>query len=95
MISFLSGAAVFVLLAIAGGMLRVLYGPAQVDRMMASQLLGTGGVALLLLIAAVTDSPSNVDVALMLALFAAFASIAFVASAPRAAHDQAKPGGRE
>jgi multicomponent Na+:H+ antiporter subunit F len=95
MISFLSGAAVFVLLAIAGGMLRVLYGPAQVDRMMASQLLGTGGVALLLLLAAVTDSPSNIDVALMLALFAAFASIAFVASAPRKENEQVEPGGRE
>jgi multicomponent Na+:H+ antiporter subunit F len=95
MISFLSGAAVFVLLAIAGGMLRVLYGPAEVDRMMASQLLGTGGVALLLLMAAVTDSPSSIDVALMLALFAAFASIAFVASAPRTENEHAEPGDRE
>jgi multicomponent Na+:H+ antiporter subunit F len=82
MTSFFSGAAVFVLIAVAGGMLRILRGPADVDRMMASQLLGTGGVAVLLLFAAATDSPSSVDVALLLALFAAFVSIAFVGSAP-------------
>jgi hypothetical protein len=31
----------------------------------------------------------------MLALFAAFASIAFVASAPRTEHEPAEPGGHE
>ena len=94
MTSFLSGAAVFVLIAVAGGMLRILHGPTEVDRMMASQLLGTGGVAVLLLFAAATDSPSHVDVALLLALFAAFASIAFVASAPRTNDEQEQSGDR-
>ena len=49
--------------------------------MMAAQLLGTGGVAILLLVAAATETPPIVDVALLLALFAAFAAVAFVRSA--------------
>jgi multicomponent Na+:H+ antiporter subunit F len=49
--------------------------------MMAAQLLGTGGVAILLLLASATETPPIVDVALLLALFAAFAAVAFVRSA--------------
>ena len=49
--------------------------------MMAAQLLGTGGVAILLLVAAATETPPILDVALLLALFAAFAAVAFVRSA--------------
>ena len=45
---------------------------------MAVQLLGTGGIAALLLIAYATDVPGVEDVALGLALLAAFAAIAFV-----------------
>jgi multicomponent Na+:H+ antiporter subunit F len=80
MISFLIGAACLVLAATAMGLLRILHGPADADRMMAAQLLGTGGVAALLLLAAASESPATVDVALMLALLAAFASVAFVTS---------------
>jgi multicomponent Na+:H+ antiporter subunit F len=83
MISFLIGAACLVLAATALGLLRILSGPADADRMMAAQLLGTGGVAVLLLLAAAGESPATVDVALMLALLAAFASVAFVSSASR------------
>jgi multicomponent Na+:H+ antiporter subunit F len=46
--------------------------------MMAPQLVGTGGVAILLLLADATATPSLVDVALTLALLAAFATVAFV-----------------
>ena len=49
--------------------------------MMAAQLLGTGGVAILVLLAAVTEVSPIIDVALMLALFAAFAAVAFVRNA--------------
>jgi len=45
---------------------------------MAVQLLGTGGIAALLLIAYATNVPGVEDVALGLALLAAFATIAFV-----------------
>lgn len=81
MTDFLIGAACFMLAATALGLLRILHGPADADRMMAAQLLGTGGVAALLLLAAAVQSPAIVDVAFMLALLAAFASVAFVTSA--------------
>jgi multicomponent Na+:H+ antiporter subunit F len=81
MASFLLGAAAFILAMVGLGLFRVFRGPADVDRMMAVQLLGTGGVAVLLLIAAAADIPAIVDVALLLALLAAFAAVTFVTSA--------------
>jgi multicomponent Na+:H+ antiporter subunit F len=81
MASFLFGAAVFVLAMVALGLFRVLHGPAEADRMMAAQLAGSGGVAVLLMLSVATETPAIVDVALMLALLAAFASVAFVRNA--------------
>jgi multicomponent Na+:H+ antiporter subunit F len=71
-------AAGVVLATVAAGLVRVLRGPADVDRMMAAQLLGTGGIAVLLLVGAAVDLPAAIDVALTMGLLAAFASIAFV-----------------
>jgi len=76
---FLLCAAGFVLAMVALGLVRILRGPHNADRMMAAQLLGTGGIAVLLL-AAGSGLPAAVDVALTLALLAAFASVAFVKS---------------
>jgi len=81
MASFLFGAAGFVLTMVALGLIVILQRPAEVDHMMAAQLLGTGGVAVLVLLAAATETPAIVNVALLLALFAAFAAVAFVRSA--------------
>jgi multicomponent Na+:H+ antiporter subunit F len=81
MANFLFGAAAFVLTMVALGLVVILRRPAEVDHMMAAQLLGTGGVAILLLLASATKAPPIVDVALLLALFAAFAAVAFVRSA--------------
>jgi multicomponent Na+:H+ antiporter subunit F len=67
--------------AVAAGLWRVLRGPDQADRLMAAQLLGTGGVALLLLLGAATHQAALLDVALVLALLGAFASVAFVLAA--------------
>jgi multicomponent Na+:H+ antiporter subunit F len=78
MAEFLLAAASFVLAMVALGLVRILRGPALADRIMATQLLGTGGIATLLLIAAATAVPAATDVALSLALLAAFASVAFV-----------------
>jgi multicomponent Na+:H+ antiporter subunit F len=78
MSDFLFGAGGFVLAMVALGLFRILHGPTDADRMMAAQLVGTGGVAVLLLLALATETPPFVDVALMLALLAAFASVAFV-----------------
>lgn len=63
------------------GLVRILRGPGDADRLMATQLLGTGGIAGLLLLGAATDRGAVVDVALTLALLAAFASFAFVRTA--------------
>jgi len=78
---FLLGAAAFILAMVAAGLVRVLRGPTDADRMMAAQLLGTGGIAAVLLLGEATDV-ATVDVALALALLAAFASFAFVKAHP-------------
>jgi multicomponent Na+:H+ antiporter subunit F len=75
----LLGAAGFVLAMVALGLVRILRGPSDADRVMAAQLLGTGGGAALLLLAAANEAPAVVDVALTLVLVAAFASVAFAA----------------
>ena len=68
----------FVLAMVALGLVRVLRGPGDADRMMAAQLLGTGGIAALLLMGVATREAAIADVALTVAVLAAFASIAFV-----------------
>lgn len=80
--SFLLAAAGFILAMVGLGLVRVLRGPADADRTMAVQLLGTGGVAVLLLQAVATGAPALVDVGLTLALLAAFASVAFAKGRP-------------
>lgn len=74
--------ALVVLASVAAGLLRVLRGPGIADRVMAAQLLGTGGIAVLLLLAAATGTAGLVDAALTLALLAAFATVALVRGAP-------------
>jgi multicomponent Na+:H+ antiporter subunit F len=81
MADFLVAAAGFILVMVALGLVRILRGPADVDRMMAAQLIGTGGIAVLLLLAAAAGEAAVVNVALTLALLATFASIAFVKGA--------------
>jgi multicomponent Na+:H+ antiporter subunit F len=83
MAEFLLAAAAFVMAMAALGLIRVLRGPKDADRIMASQLLGTGGIAALLLLAAPMSEPAAADVALTLALLAAFVSVAFVKGAAR------------
>lgn len=82
MAEFLSGAAAFVLLMVAVGLVRVVRGPTDADRMMAAQLLGSGGIAALLLVSVASGRPAVVDMALLLALVAAFASAALATHAP-------------
>lgn len=70
------------LLSLGGALWRIWRGPLAADRMMAAQLIGTGGVGTVLLLAAATDW-RMIDVALVLALLAAFAAIAFVKAQSR------------
>ena len=78
MTEFLLAASAFVLAMVALGLARILRGPGDADRMMAAQLLGTGGIAAVLLLGTATGEGATLDVALTLALLAAFASYAFV-----------------
>jgi multicomponent Na+:H+ antiporter subunit F len=91
MTSFLFGAAVLLLAMVAISLFVILRRPAEIDHMMAAQLLGTGGVAILLLLAVATETPSIVDVALLLSLFAAFAAVAFVRNASDPESEARKP----
>jgi len=75
---FLLGACAFILSMVGLGLVRILRGPVNADRLMAAQLLGTGGIAAVLLLGAATGEGAAVDVALTLALLAAFAAFAFV-----------------
>jgi multicomponent Na+:H+ antiporter subunit F len=84
---FLLSVCGFILMMVAVGLIRILRGPTNAERMMATQLFGTGGIAALLLLAAAVDVSPVVDVALVLALLAAFASVAFVKNASRETDD--------
>ena len=77
---FLIAVAGFVMFTVVVGLARIFYGPGDADRIMAAQLLGTGGVATLLLLGIARAQAPLVDVALTLAVLAAFASITFVKS---------------
>jgi multicomponent Na+:H+ antiporter subunit F len=75
-------AAVAVLLAsVAMALWRVVRGPTPSDRMLGAQLVGTGGIGAVLLLSAARGDPAIVDVALVLALLAAFAAVAFAKAA--------------
>lgn len=82
MADFLLAAALVVFVTVAAGLIRVLRGPTVTDRIMAAALLGTGGIAALLLVGVATATPALADVALTLAVLAAFASVAMARTAP-------------
>ena len=88
-------AAIAVLAAVAVGLVRVLRGPSRLDRMMAVQLLGSGGVAVLALLAVASATEAILDVALTLALLAAFASVALARALGQSREDQARADGGE
>ncbi|KAA6186692.1 multiple resistance and pH regulation protein F [Thiohalocapsa marina] len=74
---FLSGAALFVLATLVVALARLLSSRRAVDWVLAEQLLGTAGIAALLLLGVGTDSPGVIDLALLIALLASIATIAF------------------
>ncbi|WP_127145511.1 monovalent cation/H+ antiporter complex subunit F [Pelagibacterium montanilacus] len=76
------------LLTLAGALFRVWRGPDAADRMMAAQLTGTAGIALVVILAAASGDWAMLDVGLVLALLAALAAVAFVkAASPNGAGD--------
>lgn len=80
MTTFYYAAGLLILLNVAASLARVLRGPTRADRMMGAQLIGTGGVAMLVLLSLIHAQPGVLDVALLLALLAAFAAVGFVKS---------------
>ncbi|GAA5507986.1 monovalent cation/H+ antiporter complex subunit F [Novipirellula caenicola] len=69
---------VVLLASMVAGLIRVKRGPTSSDRMLAAQLMGTTGVAILLLLSEAISRPALLDVALVFALLAAVTGIAFV-----------------
>ncbi|MDL0431455.1 monovalent cation/H+ antiporter complex subunit F [Marinobacter sp. TBZ242] len=70
--------AVFLLGNLLVALVRIWRGPQPADRMLASQLFGTTGVALMLVLAQAQSMASLRDVALILALLSVIAVVAFV-----------------
>lgn len=83
MTSLYLGFSILLLVSLAGGLVRVIRGPTRCDRLLAAQLLGTTGVAILLVLAEALDSPAFRDVALLFALLAAFTIVVFVRNGDR------------
>jgi len=79
---FLFAAAAVILLLTGLGLMRMLWGPSPADRLMAAQLLGTGGAAIALLVAIASGTPSIIDIALTLSILAAFAAVAMTLGEP-------------
>ncbi len=67
---------VLLLLTLVIGLMRALRGPTLQDRMLSILLLGSGGVAMLLLMSGFLNLPALIDVSLVLALLAALAAAA-------------------
>ncbi|GAU81778.1 monovalent cation/H+ antiporter complex subunit F [Bosea sp. BIWAKO-01] len=82
MADLLTGAALFILVVTALGLFKVLRSEIAAERMMAVQLLGTGGAAAVLLLGAASSSPAMTDVALLLMLLAAVSCAAFAFGQP-------------
>jgi multicomponent Na+:H+ antiporter subunit F len=78
MTEWMSVVAVFLLMNLVVGLGRVWRGPTPADRMLAAQLFGTTGVAILSVLAEATSQPALRDVALALALLTAMATVVFV-----------------
>jgi multicomponent Na+:H+ antiporter subunit F len=74
--SVLLPAMLLLLLTLAVGLVRALRGPSLQDRMLSILLIGSGGVALLLLMSGFLNMPALIDVALVLALLAVLAAAA-------------------
>lgn len=83
MTAWLTGLALFLLLNLVAGLVRVYRGPAPGDRMLAVQLFGTTTVAILLLLAEAAALPALRDVALLFVLLATLTTVAFVRLPPR------------
>lgn len=70
--------AVIIITTVALGLYRIERGPTGADRMLASMLFGTSGIALTLVLGAVSDMLSLLDMALVFAILTSVTTVAFV-----------------
>ena len=77
MILALQGVSAFLLATLLVALVRIWRGPTPADRMLASQLFGTTGVAILLVLSFAQSMPALLDVALTLAVLSVMAIMAF------------------
>lgn len=70
--------AVVIIVTVILGLLRIERGPTGADRMLSSMLFGTSGVALTLVLGALADVPSLLDMALVFAILTSISTVAFV-----------------
>lgn len=75
------------LLTVMASMVRVVVGPTRADRLLAIQLFGTAGTAVLLMMAYLWEQPALIDAALIIALLAAVITSALVQFLRREHHD--------
>lgn len=73
-----TGVAVFLLLNVLAGLARAARGPTLADRLLVSQLVGTTGATVVLLLAPDRDPSSLLSVAVVLAILAPVTIVAYV-----------------
>ncbi|MHA7924874.1 MAG: monovalent cation/H+ antiporter complex subunit F [Marinobacter sp.] len=95
MTPILNSVAAFLLLTLLIALIRIWRGPNPADRMLASQLFGTTGVGLLLVLAHAQSMPALLDVALTLALLSVLAIVAFVTRVVRIDQPSSQPPATE
>ncbi len=83
MTMYLTVTILLLLLTLLWGLWPIVRGPTAADRMLAAQLFGTLGVAILMLLATLQQQTAILNVALVLALLAPLVLIAFVKLAER------------
>jgi multicomponent Na+:H+ antiporter subunit F len=69
--------AFILLLALLGGIWRVVAGPTAADRLLAVHVLGTLGIGILLLLARIVREPAIADAGLLMAILSLVATMAF------------------
>jgi multicomponent Na+:H+ antiporter subunit F len=80
--AYFTWVAVFLLLTMLAGFIRIVKGPRPPDRLLGIQLFGTTTVGIMLLLAQVTGNGALHNIALVLVLLSLLVLIAFVSRTP-------------
>jgi multicomponent Na+:H+ antiporter subunit F len=77
MVFFLDSLVALLVMILLLGLIRIIRGPSYTDRLLATQLFSTTGVAITALLSVSTQTPSLLNVALVLALLTSLTLITF------------------